>query len=168
MSFGYRFGETPKLDAGLIRIDYVYNQEDIHPGTADFSQVLSLATKWQVGQWGFWTDLGGGNGYAEQSDVWGLVAMPFYDFNPRYQCVLRYTFVSSAGDNGVSLPRYADRIVEGSGNEYSEIYFGFNAYFYGHKLKWQTGVEYESMKDSAGDVGEYSGWGLNTGLRISW
>ena len=66
------------------------------------------------------------------------------------------------------LTRYADEIVQGEGNEYNEIYAGLNVFFYGHKLKWQTGLEYDSMRDDANDGGEYSGWGLSTGLRISW
>jgi phosphate-selective porin OprO/OprP len=81
---------------------------------------------------------------------------------------LRYTYVSSAGDNGVRLTRYADRMVNGRGNEYNEIYAGLNVYFYGQKLKWQTGLEYASMEDDANDGGEYRGWGLSTGLRMYW
>jgi phosphate-selective porin OprO/OprP len=41
-------------------------------------------------------------------------------------------------------------------------------YFYGHKFKWQTGLQYASMKDDADDGGEYKGWGLSTGLRFYW
>lgn len=168
LSVGYSPDIPPGFDSGLIRVDYVYNKEDINSGTRDFSQVLSLVTKWQAGPWGLWTDLSAGKGYAEQSDVWGAVLMPFYDINPRLQLVLRYTFVTSAGDNGVRLPRYEGIIVEGRGNRYSEIYAGLNVYFYGHKFKWQTGVEYGSMKDDAADGGEYEGWGVNTGLRFYW
>ena len=94
--------------------------------------------------------------------------MPYYGFNPRIQAVLRYTYVSSADDNGVRLPRYENKIVDGRGNEYDELYAGLNVYFYGHKLKWQTGLEYASMKDDANDGGEYEGWGLSTGLRLYW
>jgi phosphate-selective porin OprO/OprP len=168
LSVGYHFTETPNLDNGLIRVDYVYNEEDINSGTRDFSQVLSLVTKWQAGPWGLWTDLSGGKGYAGQSDVWGLVFMPFYDFSPRYQIILRYTLVSSADENGVRLPRYEGRIVDGRGDRYNEIYLGFNVYFYGHKFKWQTGLEYSVMQDAANDGGEYRGYGLNTGLRFYW
>ena len=115
-----------------------------------------------------WTDLSAGKGYGEQSDVWGLVLMPFYDFNPRIQVVLRYTYLSSADNNGLRLPRYEDRIVDGKGNECNEFYAGLNVYFYGHKFKWQTGFECASMKDDAEDGGEHKGWGLSTGLRLYW
>lgn len=100
--------------------------------------------------------------------MWGLVAMPFYEFTRRYQMVSRFTFVTSDGPNGLRLPRYVDEIVEGRGDEYTEIYLGFNAFFYGHKTKWQTGLEWEDMDDSAADGGQYDGWGVSTGLRLSW
>lgn len=168
LSLGYRFAGMPESDSGTIRVDYVYNDEDPNSATRDFSQVLSLVTQWKTGAWGLRTDLAGGTGYAAQSDVWGFVLMPSFDFSPRIQTVLRYTYMSSASDNGLRLTRYADKIVQGRGNEYNEIYAGLNVYFYGQKLKWQTGLEYDSMADDANDGGEYSGWGLSTGLRVSW
>jgi phosphate-selective porin OprO/OprP len=60
LTLGYGFIRSPELDFGLIRVDYVYNQEDINAGTSDFSQILSilsLVTKWERGPWGLWTDL---------------------------------------------------------------------------------------------------------------
>lgn len=167
-SLGYRIPESPKLKSGLVRVDYVYNDEDPKAATRDFSHVLSLVTEWETGRWGLRTDLSAGKGHAGQSDTWGAVVMPFYDFTPRIQGVLRYTYVGSEDDNGVRLTRYANEIVSGRGNEYNEIYAGVNVYFYGHKLKWQTGLEYESMRDDANDGGEYEGWGLSTGLRLYW
>jgi len=167
-SISYHFPETLNPADGLIRLDYVYNNEDISADTRNFSQVLSLVTKWHTGPWGLWTDLSAGEGYAEQSDVWGLILMPFYDVNRHVQVVLRYTYLSSKDDNGLRLDRYEDRIVEGRGNEYNEIYVGLNVYLYGHKFKWQTGLQFTAMKDDAGDGGKYEGWGISTGLRLYW
>lgn len=167
-SLGYGFTRSPKLDNGLIRVDYVYNKEDVNSATRDFSQILSLVTKWETGPWGLWTDLSGGKGYAEQSDVWGLVLMPFYGFNQYIQFIMRYTYLTSADNNGLRLPRYEGMITNGRGNDYNEIYAGLNVYFFGHKFKWQTGVEYATMKDDSADGGEYKGWGINTGLRLYW
>ena len=168
LSVGRDLGKAGRLDSGLLRVDYVYNQQHVDSGTLDFSDVLSFVTKWRFGDWGLWSDLSAGRGFAEQPDVWGLVAMPFYDFTPRYQIVGRLTFVTSDGHNGVRLPRYVDEIVDGRGNEYREIYLGFNAFFYGHKFKWQTGIEWGEMDDSAADGGMYDGWGLSAGLRLYW
>ena len=158
----------PKLKNSIVRVDYVYNKEDVNSATRDFSQILSLVTKWETGPCNLWTDLAGGKGYAEQSDVWGLVLMPFYNYNQYIQFVMRYTYLTSADNNGLRLPRYEGMIVKGRGNEYNEIYVGLNVYFYGHKLKWQTGFDYATMKDDSDDGGEYKGWGINTGLRLYW
>jgi len=167
-SLGYYFIDSSILDKGLIRVDYVYNDEDVNADTRDFSQVLSMVTQWEMTSWGFWTDISAGKGYAEQSDVWGLVLMPFYNFNKHIQAVLRYTYLSSKDENGLRLGRYEREIVEGRGNEYNEIYGGINIYFYGHRFKWQTGLEYATMEDDAADKGKYRGWGLSTGLRLYW
>jgi phosphate-selective porin OprO and OprP len=167
-SLGYHFNRSSNLDKGMIRVDYVYNDEDVDADTRDFSQVLSLVTQWETGAWGLWTDISVGEGYAGQSDIWGVALMPFYDFNKHIQTVLRYTYLSSQDENGLRLGRYEREIVDGRGNAYNEIYGGVNIFFYGHKLKWQTGLQYTTMQDDADNGGEYDGWGLSTGLRLSW
>lgn len=178
LSLGYDFGESLDLDLASVRVDYVYNKEDADANTRDFAQVLSLVTEWEKGRLGLWTDLSSGRGYRSQSDVWGLVLMPFYRFNDRHQVVLRYTWVTSADDNGVRFNRYERNIVDDNkaagiyqndrGDRYNELLAGYNLFFYGHKLKWQTALQYTTMADSADDGGEYDGWGLTTGLRMSW
>lgn len=168
VSLGYHFIASSNLDKGLIRVDYVYNDEDVNADTRDFSQVLSLVTQWEIGPWGAWTDISAGKGYAEQSNVWGVALMPFYNFNKHIQTVLQYTYLSSKDDNGLRLGRYESEIVDGRGNKYNEIYGGINIYFYGQKFKWQTGLQYTTMEDDAADAGKYEGWGLSTGLRLYW
>ncbi len=163
-SLGYRFGNT------RLAVDYVYQDEDENASTRAFEQILSLHGQWQDGAWGLRADLSGGKGFAElgQSDVRGLYIMPFYDISKRTQIVLAYTYVDSDGDNGVRLPRYENKAVGSRGNRYNEYYAGFNLFFYGHKLKWQTGLSWADMHDDAGDGGEYRGWNLSTGLRAYW
>lgn len=168
LSLGYNFAGDLELDKATIRVDYVYNKEDVNANTPDFSRVLSLVTKWENGRWGLWTDIATGKGYAGQSDLWGAALMPLYGITPHLQLVLRYTYLKSADDNGVRLGRYENQIVSGRGDKYNEIHGGVNVFFYGHKLKWQTGLQYSTMKDAANDGGKYQGWGLTTGLRISW
>lgn len=168
LSLGGNFAEELGLDDATIRIDYVYNKEDEDADTRDFSQVLSFVIKWQQNDWSLWTDLSAGKGHAGQSDLWGVAVMPFYDISPHFQLVFRFTYLKSADDNGVRLGRYEKEIVEGRGDEYSEAYGGLNVFIYGHKLKWQTGLQYSDMNDRADDGGEYTGWGITTGLRLSW
>lgn len=168
LSLGYNMAGDFELDNATIRVDYVYNQEDEDADTRDFSQVLSLVTQWEQDDWGLWTDFSAGRGYAGQSDLWGVALMPSYDITPHIQLVFRYTYLKSVDNNGVRLGRYENEIVKGRGDDYNEIYGGLNVFFYGHKLKWQTGLQYSTMKDTANDGGEYEGWGLTTGLRVSW
>ena len=168
LSAGYDLAERLSTDQALVRVDYVYNEEDPNNGTRDFSQVASLVTEWQGGPWGLRTDLSSGKGYGDQSDVWGFVAMPYYDLSPRTQLVFRYTYLSSEESNGLRLSRYEDRVVDGRGDEYKEVFGGFNFFFYDHKLKWQTGLSRASMTDRADDGGQHSGWALSTVLRVYW
>lgn len=167
-SLGYDWAGTLGLDKALVRLDYVYNERDPLNNTRDFSNVVSLWSQWELHRWGMWTDLAAGKGYYGQSDLWGLSAMPFYNLSERLQLVLRYTLMESDSDNGIRHGRYEGRIAGGRGDDYQEIYAGVNVFLYGHKLKWQTGLEYARMKDDADDGGEFDGWGFSTGLRAYW
>jgi phosphate-selective porin OprO/OprP len=167
-SLDYALDVGPKLDQAIIYLDYVYNDKDAKANTPDLSHVASLSTRWRAGPWNLHTDLALADGYFDQSDLWGLVLMPFYDVSEVVQLLGRYTYLSSDDDNGLSLNRYEDEIGQGEGDEYHEIYAGLNVFFYGHKLKWQTGLQYTRMDDEADDGGEYDGWGITTGLRIYW
>jgi len=163
-TLGYKWSDTQ------LNVAYVYQDEHEDAGTRPFEQILSLTAKWQKGSWGVWGDLSGGKGFAaqNQSDVWGFVVMPFYDFSNHIQCVLRYTYLSSRDDNGVRLNRYESEVIEGRGNAYNEVYAGINFYFYDHKFKWQTGLTWADMTDDAMDGGEYEGLALSIGLRLYW
>lgn len=168
-SFGKDFADQVGTDKAVVRLDFVYNDEDPNANTRNFGEVFSLVTQWEEGNWGLWTDLSYGNGYRSQSNLWGAVVMPFYNINDKLQLVFRYTHLDSSGGNGVRLGRYESAIVSGRGDLYDELYLGFNVYFYGHKLKWQTGVQKARMKDEMNDGGELSGgFGITSGFRISW
>ena len=66
------------------------------------------------------------------------------------------------------MATYENRVVTGRGDEYNEVYAGANYYFYGHRLKLQTGVQVADMNDRANDGGEYSGVSWTTGIRVGW
>jgi phosphate-selective porin OprO/OprP len=168
LSFGYNFATPLGLKNAAVRVDYVYNDEDEKSNTSDYSHILSLVTKWEQDKWALWTDLSAGWGYTGESDMWGIVLMPSYDLSPHLKLVLRYTYLDASNENSLVLGRYENEIVEGKGDKYNEIYGGLNVYFYGQKLKWQTGLQYSTMRDHADDGGEYEGWGLTTGLRVFW
>jgi phosphate-selective porin OprO and OprP len=168
-SFGKDFADQVGTDKAIVRLDLVYNDEDPKANTRNFGEVFSLVTQWEQGDWGLWTDLSYGNGYRNQENLWGAVLMPFYNINEKLQVVFRYTHIDGSGGNGVRLGRYESSIVSGRGDLYDELYAGFNVYLYGHKLKWQTGVQKARMKDKMNDGGELTdGIGVTTGFRISW
>ena len=60
------------------------------------------------------------------------------------------------------------KTTQARGDRYNELYFGANYYFFGHKLKLQSGLQYADMNDRARDGGDYSGLSWITGLRVSW
>ena len=76
--------------------------------------------------------------------------------------------LESDDPNGVQLATYENRVVTGRGDEYNELYAGANYYFYGHKLKLQSGVQVADMNDRANDGGAYSGVSWTTGIRVGW
>ena len=57
---------------------------------------------------------------------------------------------------------------EGRGDRFNELYLGVNYYFYGHKLKLQSGIQFGDMNDGPNDGGAYSGIAAAAGLRVSW
>jgi phosphate-selective porin OprO/OprP len=132
--------------------------------------VGSVNFQMEEGRFGLGTDLVASKGYRGQPDMYGLQFMPsmYLDEAKRFQAVFRYTYINSDGENGIRLGRYENSIVSGRGDEYNEFYAGLNWYLYGHKLKFQTGVQYTTVDDGANDGGEYDGWGVTTGIRISW
>ena len=94
--------------------------------------------------------------------------MPYYNITGKFQAVVRYTYVGSADQKGIRFSRYESSVITGRGDDYHEIYGGLNYYFYKHKLKIQSGVQYVQMDDDSNSGGNYSGWGWTTGLRVSW
>lgn len=166
---GYDFAECFKVRSAKLAADYVYNEPDSrNTFTRPLQHVGSLHFDFETDRWGFRTDLGAAEGYLGQSDLWGAMLMPHYKLTERLQAVARYTCLKSADDNGVQIARYENQVVSGRGDEYHEFYAGLNYYFYGHKLKVQTGLQHAEMRDQAGDGGEYSGWAWTIGLRVGW
>lgn len=167
-SLGYNFAAVTGLDKSLVRVDYLYNEEDENNGTADLEQIVSLNSQLEKAAFGVWTDLAAARGYSDQSDLFAVEVMPFVNLSAQWQLVTSYHYVTSSGDNGVKLDRYENRIETGRSDAAHDFYVGVNYYLCGHKLKWQTGVEYTTASDHADDGGGYDGWGVTSGIRISW
>jgi phosphate-selective porin OprO and OprP len=166
---GYDFAEPLGVKEALLTGNYVYQHPDgDNTFTRRLEHVGSLNLKLETARWGVRTDLSAAKGYLGQGDLWGVVAMPYVNITDKLQVVTRYTFLDSRGPNGILLGTYENRVVAGRGDRYNEGYVGANYYFYGHKLKLQSGLQYADMNDSAADGGEYSGLSWTTGIRVGW
>jgi phosphate-selective porin OprO/OprP len=168
-SLGYDFGKSLGVKEALLSGSYVYQHPDPdNTFTRQLGHVGSLNFKLEARRWGLRADVGAASGYLGQSDLWGFVTMPFVNVTDRFQVVGRYTFVASADPNGVRLATYENRVVTSRGDRYDEIHVGATYYFYGHRLKVQSGVQFADMEDRANDGGAYSGVSWTTGLRVGW
>jgi phosphate-selective porin OprO/OprP len=166
---GYDFAETLGVKEALLASNYVYqNPDSDNTFTRQLEHILSINFKFEADRWGARTDVSAASGYLSQSDLWAFTAMPFFNITDKLQFVGRYTFVESADPNGVLLGTYENRVVRGRGDQYNELYLGANYFFYGHKLKLQSGVQFADMKDHVNDGGAYSGVSWTTGLRVGW
>ncbi len=167
-SVGYDFAESLGCDRAVLRLDYVHQTEDSgNEATRPFGNIGSLNFNLQKGKFGLGTDVSAGEGYGSQGDVFGFMIMPSYNLTKKVQLVTRYTHMNG-DDNSIRFARYESHVLSGKGDQYDEFYAGVNYYLYGHKLKWQTGVQYATMKDGKNDGGAYDGWGVVSGIRISW
>jgi phosphate-selective porin OprO and OprP len=170
LSIGYDFAEAITVDQAVVRLDYVHHDPTGRgvSGARNLSDVVSLNATIENGPWGLRSDLSFAEGIGTQSDLAGIAIMPTYDLSEEWQLVASYNYVTSDDLNGVRLDRYENRIVSDRADEAHEFYFGVNRYLCGHKLKWQAGVEYTTAEDAANDGGAYDGWGVSSGIRISW
>ncbi|MBL9157021.1 MAG: hypothetical protein JNJ70_06105 [Verrucomicrobiales bacterium] len=170
LSIGYDFADAIALDQAVVRLDYVRHDPTGRgvSGARNLSDVVSLNSTIENGPWGLRTDLSFAEGIGTQSDLAGIAIMPTYDLSEEWQLVASYNYVTSDDPNGVRLDRYENRIVSDRADEAHEFYLGVNRYFCGHKLKWQAGIEYTTAEDAANDGGAYDGWGVSSGIRISW
>ncbi len=167
---GYDFAPKLKVREALLSGNYVYQTADRNNTfTRPFDHIGSINFRFEEGKWGARTDFTVGSGYLGQSDMWAIQVMPFFNVTNKFQAVGRYTYIDSANPNGVRLATYESRVVTtGRGDEYNEAYLGANYYFYGHRLKLQTGLQFVDMNDRANDGGAFSGVSWTTGLRVGW
>ena len=166
---GYDFAKSLDAKEALLTGNYLYQAPDSHNTfTRQLQHVASLNFRFEAEKWGMRSDLAVASGYLGQSDLWSVMAMPFVNATDKLQFVGRYTYLESEDPNGVRPTAYESRVVPGRGDEYNELYLGANYYFYGHKLKLQTGVQFADMNDRVDDGGAYHGVSWTTGLRIGW
>jgi phosphate-selective porin OprO/OprP len=168
-TLGYDFGKKLGVREATLTGNYVYQQPDVdNTFTRRFEHVMSINFRLEGGRWGLRTDVSKGQAYQGRRDVLGFMAMPFLNVTEKLQMVARYTFLESDGTNGLSLATYESRVAAGMGDQYNEGYAGVNYYFYGNRLKVQSGLQFADMRDRANDGGAYSGTSWVSALRIGW
>lgn len=166
---GYDFAKLLGVNQAVLAGNYVYqNPDPDNTFTRQLEHVVSLNFRLEANRWGVRTDVSTATGYLRQSDLWSVMAMPHLNVTDKLQLIGRYTFLESDDPNGVRLGTYESRVVSGRGDRYNETYLGANYFFYGHKLKLQTGVQFADMNDRVNDGGAYSGVSWTTGLRVGW
>lgn len=166
---GYDLSKKLGVREAVLTGNYLYQHPDArNTFTKRFEHIGSLNFRLEQPRWGVRADVSKTTGYLGQQDVLGVILMPFVNATSKLQFAFRYTFLDSDGNNGLSLATYENKVVSGKGDRYNEGYIGANYYFYGHRLKLQTGVQFADMRDLANDGGAYSGTAWTTGLRIGW
>ena len=170
LSVGKDYAANFDLEKSYLRLDFMFQEDDGNDDVEDFSDwnaAYSFVTKWENNDWYFWTDLSFAD--RKDGDVWGIQLMPFYDITDKTQVIFCYTHLDSSGDNQLRASRWEDRLDRGEyrGDDLTEYFFGLNHFFYGHKLKWQNGLQYTQLDEADGSK-EYEGWGFTTAFRISW
>ena len=170
LSVGKDYAANFDLEKSYLRLDFMFQEDDGNDDVEDFNDwnaAYSFVTKWENNDWYFWTDLSFAD--RKNGDVWGLQLMPFYDITDKTQVIFCYTHLDSSGVNQLRASRWEDRLDRGEyrGDDLTEYFFGLNHFFYGHKLKWQNGLQYTQLDEADGSK-EYKGWGFTTAFRISW
>ena len=89
--------------------------------------------------------------------------MPLYDLNDTFQIATSYTHIETSDEAAINVAKYAKSLQTGKTESADEFYLGLNMFLYGHKLKWQNGINYTTT-----DNDEYEGFGFTSGFRISW
>lgn len=166
---GYDFATPLAVNEAVLTGNYLYQHPEAdNTFTRQLEHILSVHFKLEANRWGLRADVSDAHGYLGQSDMWALMAMPFFNVTDKLQTVGRYTYIGSDDQNGIRFGSYESRVVAGRGDQYNELYLGANYYFYGHRLKLQTGLQWADMNDVANDGGEYSGVSWTTGIRVGW
>jgi phosphate-selective porin OprO/OprP len=168
-SVGRDVAEALGVEDALVTGYYVFQSEDPeNTFTRQLGHIGSVTLALEHDNLGFRGDLSAATGQGSQGDLLGIMAMPYVNVTEQLQLVSRYTFLSGSGDNAVRLATYESRVTPSRGDLYHELYLGANYYFYGHRLKAQSGVQLANLSDRGPDDGGYAGVSWVMDLRIGW
>lgn len=146
-----------------VRFDYLYNPGDPDNNDVEpYRHIMSLNSSTRSGRWGLITDIIYARALPDaRGDLFGIVLMPHYMLTDRLQFVGRYTWSGSNESDGIRLlNRYERRSVPAGfefGDRHNAFYAGLNYYFYGHKLKLLSGIEYTDFDSVSGNTSIWTG-----------
>lgn len=172
---GYDYSAQAGVDSAIASIHIMHNTDPSYRSTdiddnytpsasPAFENSFAITNDIVNGRLGLTTELLYATGDGAQSDVFGLTIIPSYFIADGLQLVGRLQVATSSGPDGLRVPARYERLAAGDderGNTYVSGYLGLNYYFYGHKLKVMTGIEYSEMGG-----GTYDGYTAMTGLRM--
>jgi phosphate-selective porin OprO/OprP len=168
-SLGADLAQSTGLKEAVVTAEYMHQTEDERNDmTRALAHAGSLHGRFARGRAGLQAEVCAGEGYGEQSNLFGALIMPYVNLTDRVQAVLRLTRVDSDDPAGVRLARYESEVVGKRGERLEELYLGLNWYLRRHQLKIQTGLAWADLADTADGGGDYHGWSWVTGLRVGW
>ena len=161
-----------QLEDPRWRLDYLYNDGSEQVGEGDFRHLFASGISGKLRRGRLSAEALYATGGDSEDDVFGFTILPSFDIVPdRLQFVTRYHFAHSNGDVLRLQDRYetaGGRLGDLRGDSYHSLYGGLNWYLRGNRLKLMGGAEYARMKDPNDNGGDYRGWTLFGGVRLSF
>ena len=157
---GYDFGPALGVREALLTGNYVYQHPDAdNTFTRQLEHVLSLHFKLEADKWGLRADVSDANGYLGQSDMWGAMAMPFYNITDKLQAVTRYTYIDSEnpGDTYFDIDgeEHDDAPVQGLSKNNYNVTAMYERGPVSVRLAWSWRSKYLQSTNSNGTNGNY-------------
>lgn len=152
------------------RFDYFFaGNDESNKAVKNYKHLFSWNTESAFDRLHLVTDLVYGIGIddGENSDMYGVVLMPWIELTDNLEAVFRYTHTGSESGNGIRLhPRYERRAapINDRGDRYDAVYLGLNYYICGDRLKLMFGTEYAAL--GAPEDPGWHGWSWLTGVRL--
>jgi phosphate-selective porin OprO/OprP len=87
---GYDFADTLGVREALLSGNYVHQTPDgRNTFTRQLEDILSINLKLESVRWGVRADISAATGYLGQSDIWGVMAMPYLNITDKLQVIGR-------------------------------------------------------------------------------
>lgn len=157
------------LDDARWRVDFLYN-DDSQQAAGEYQSAYATSISGKLGPGRLLGEMLYATGSGD--DAYGFTITPSIDIVPdKLQFVFRYHHAWSNGDILQLQNRYETAggvIGDGRGDRYHSIYGGLNWYLRGNKFKFMSGVEYSKMSDPNHNGGDYKGWTIIGGVRMSF